>query len=94
MSRGLHEKHVYRTITVSAVLYGCETWSLTLRKGRRLRVFENTMLRIIFGPKKDKETGEWRRLHNEEFNDMYSGPLTYELNLFPRAGRRSRLFFP
>ena len=57
-----------------AVLYGCETWSLTLREGRRLRVFENRMLRRIFGPKRDVVTGVWRKLHNEELSDMYSLP--------------------
>ena len=54
------------------VLYGCETWSLTLRKERKLRVFENMVLRRIFGPKRDEVAGEWRRLHNEELNDLYS----------------------
>ena len=53
------------------VLYGRETWSLTLREGRRLRVFENRMLRRIFGPKRDEVTGDWRKLHNEELNDLY-----------------------
>ena len=54
------------------VLYGCETWSLTLREERKLRVFENIVLRRIFGPTMDEVTGEWRRLHNEELNDLYS----------------------
>jgi len=54
------------------VLYGCETWSLTLRDERRLRVFENRVLRRIFGPKRDEVTREWRKLHNEELNDLYS----------------------
>ena len=49
------------------VLYGCETWSLTLTEARRLRMFENRVLRKIFGPKRDEVTGEWRRLHKEEF---------------------------
>ena len=53
--------------------YGCETWSLTLREERKLRAFENTMLRRIFRPRKDEVTGEWRR-HNEEFNDLYNSP--------------------
>ena len=53
------------------VLYGCETWSLTLREERRLRVFENRVLRRVFGPKRDEITGEWRKLHNEELSDLY-----------------------
>jgi len=55
-------------------LYGCETWSLTLREKRKLRVFENMVLRRIFGPRRGEVTGEWRRLHNEELNDLYSSP--------------------
>jgi hypothetical protein len=50
------------------------TWSLALREGQRLRVFENRVLRRIFGPKRGEATGEWRRLHNEELNDLYSSP--------------------
>ena len=56
------------------VLYGCETWLLTLREERRLRAFENKVLRRIFGPRRDEVTGDWRRLHNEELNDLYSSP--------------------
>ena len=56
------------------VLYGCETWSLTLREERKLRVFENRVLRKIYGPRRDEVTGEWRRLHSEELNDLYSSP--------------------
>ena len=59
---------------IIAGLYGCETWSLTLREESKLRVFENMVLRRIFGPRKDEVTGEWRRLHNEELNDLYSSP--------------------
>jgi hypothetical protein len=56
------------------VLYECETWSLTLREEHRLRVFENRVLRRIFGLKRDEVTGEWRKLHNEELHDLYSSP--------------------
>ena len=57
------------------VLYGCEAWSLTLREERKLRVFENMVLRRIFGPRRDEVMGEWRRLHNEELSDLYSSPI-------------------
>jgi len=65
---------IYRTVMLRVVLYGCETWLLTLRRERRLRVFVNRALRRIFGPKKDEVTGEWRKLHNEELNDLYCSP--------------------
>jgi hypothetical protein len=55
-------------------LYGCETWSLTLKEESRLRVFENRALRKVFGPRRDEVTGEWRKLHNEELNILYSLP--------------------
>jgi hypothetical protein len=55
-------------------MYGCETWSLTLREERRLRVFDNRVLRRVFGPKRDEVTGELRKLHNEELRDLYSLP--------------------
>ena len=64
---------IYKTIILPVVLYGCETRSLTLREERRLRVFENRILRRIFGPKRD-ENGEWRRLHNEELHRLYRSP--------------------
>jgi len=65
---------MYRTIILPVVLYGCETWSLTLREERRLRVFEHRVLRRIFGPRRDEVIGEWRKLHNEKLNDLYSLP--------------------
>jgi hypothetical protein len=78
LSSRLLSKHlkikIYRTIILPVVLCGCETWSLTLREERRLRVFENRVLRRVFGPKRDEVTGEWRKLHNEELNDLYSLP--------------------
>ena len=63
---------IYRTIILPVVLYGCETWLLTLREEHRLRVFENRVLRRVFGPKRDEVTGEWRKLNNEELSDLYS----------------------
>jgi len=78
LSSGLLSKNlkikIYRTIVLSVILYGCETWSLTLREERKLGVFENIVLRRIFGPSRNKVTGEWRRLHNEELNDWYCSP--------------------
>ena len=65
---------IYRTIILPLILQGCETWLLTLRQEHRLRVFENRVLRRIFGPKRDEVTGEWRKLHNEELNDLYCSP--------------------
>ena len=62
---------IYRNIIFPVVLYGCETWSLTLREERKLRVFENRTLRRIFAPRSDEVTVEWGRLHNEELNDLY-----------------------
>jgi hypothetical protein len=62
-------------IILPVVLYGCETWSLSLREEYRLRVIENRVFRRIFGPKRDEVTGEWRKLHNEELCDFYSLPI-------------------
>jgi hypothetical protein len=61
-------------IILPVVLYGCETWSLTLKEECRLRVFENRVLRRIFGPKRDEVMGDWRKLFNEELRDLYSSP--------------------
>jgi hypothetical protein len=65
---------IYRTIILPVVLYGCEAWSLTAREERKLRVSENMVLRRIFGPRRDEVTWEWRRLHNEALNGLYSSP--------------------
>jgi len=73
LSKNLKIK-IYRTIILPVVLHGCETWSLTLREERKLRVFENIVLRRISGPRREEVTGEWRRLHNEELNDLYALP--------------------
>jgi hypothetical protein len=64
----------YKAIILPVVLYGCETWSPTLRDDHRQRVFENRVLRRTFGPKKDEMTAGRRKLHNEEFRDLYSSP--------------------
>jgi hypothetical protein len=61
---------IYRTIILPVVLCGFETWSLTLREEHSLRVFDNGVLRGIFGTNRDEVTGEWRKLHNEELNDL------------------------
>ncbi|KAJ4441577.1 hypothetical protein ANN_11433 [Periplaneta americana] len=66
---------IYKTVILPVVLYGCETWTLTLREEQRLRVFENKVLRNIFGAKRDEVTGEWRKLHNAELQALYSSPV-------------------
>ena len=76
---------IYRTIILSVVLYWCEAWLLTLHGERKLRVFENMVLRI-FGPRRDEVTGEWRRLHNEELNDLYSSPNIVRVIKWRRMG--------
>jgi hypothetical protein len=73
LSRNVKVK-IYKTIILPVVLYGCETWALTLREEHRLRLFENRVLRRICGPKRDEVTGEWRKLHNEELHNLYSSP--------------------
>jgi len=65
---------IKRTIILPVGLYGCETWSLKMKEECRPRGFENTVLRSIFGPKRYKVTGEWRKLLNEELNDLYTSP--------------------
>jgi hypothetical protein len=67
---------IYRTVLLPVVLYGCETWSLILREECRLKVFENRVLRRIFGPKRDEEAGDGRRLHKKELYVQYSLPNT------------------
>jgi hypothetical protein len=73
LSRNLKVK-IYKTIILPVVLYGCETWSLTLREELRLRVFENRVLRRIFGPKRDEVAGEWRKMHSGELRNFYTSP--------------------
>jgi hypothetical protein len=73
LSRNVKAK-IYKTIILPVVLHGCETWSLTLREEHRLRVFENRVLRRIFGPKRNEVTGECRKLHNEKLRKLYSSP--------------------
>jgi hypothetical protein len=73
LSRNVKVK-IYKTIILPFVLHVCETWTLTLSEEHRLRVFENRVLRRIFGSKRDEVTGEWRKLHNEELHNLYSFP--------------------
>jgi hypothetical protein len=93
LSKNLKIK-IYRTIILPFVLYGYETWSLTLREEMKLRVFENMVLRRIFGPRRDEVTGEWRRLHNEELNDLCSSHNTVRViksRRMRRAGHVARI---
>jgi hypothetical protein len=75
---------IYRAIIWPVVLYRCETWLLAVRAECRLRVFENTVLRRISGPKRDELTAEWRKLHNEEINDLYSSSNIVQVNKLRR----------
>jgi len=70
---------IYRTIILPVVLYGCETWSITLREERRLKLFQNRFFRRLFGPKRDEATKEWRKLHNAEINDLYTSPNIFRV---------------
>jgi len=88
LSKNLKIK-IYRSIILPLVLYVCETWSLTLREERKLRVFENKVLRRIFGPRRDEVTGEWRRLHKEELNDLYCSPNIVRVIAVIRNGPNS-----
>jgi hypothetical protein len=93
LSKNLKIK-IYRTIILPVVLYWCEIWSLTLREERRLRVFENRVLRRVFWPKRNEVTGELRKLHNEELNDLYFLPnivRVVELRRMRWAGHMARM---
>jgi hypothetical protein len=86
--------YILQDCNSSLVLYEHETWSLTLREELRLRVFENRVLRKIFGPKRDEVTREWRKLHNEELRDLYSSPIRIIIIMSRRmrwAGKVSRI---
>jgi hypothetical protein len=85
---------IYRTIILPVVLCGCETWSLTLKEELWLRVFESRVLRRIFRPRRDEVTGEWKKLRNEELNDLYSTPntiLVMKLRRMRWAGHVARM---
>ena len=85
---------IYKTVILPVILYGCETWTLTLREEKRLQVFENKVLRKIFEPKRDDETGELRRLHSSELNDLYGKPDIIRIVTFRRlrwAGHVTRM---
>ena len=93
LSKNLKIK-IHKTLILSVVLYGCETWSLTLKEERSLRVFENKVLSRLFGPMRDEVTGEWRKLRNEELNDLYSSPNIFRVKKSRRmkwAGHVARM---
>jgi hypothetical protein len=82
---------IYKTIILPVILYGCLSWSLTLREEHGLRVFENRVLRRIFGPKRDEVTGEWRKLHNEQLCNFYSLPSIIRIKKWRRVRRVTRM---
>jgi hypothetical protein len=91
VSKNLQIK-IYKIVILPVVLYGCETWSLTLKEEHRLRAFENRMLRRIFGPKRE-EDGSWRKLHDDEHHSLYSSPnisVFYPIQSF----RKSQFLVP
>jgi hypothetical protein len=79
---------IYKTAILPVVQYGCDTSSLTFREQHGLGVFENRVLRRIFGLKRDEVTGEWRKLHNEELHDLYSSPCIIRIMKARRMTRR------
>jgi hypothetical protein len=92
---------IYKTIILPVVLDGRETWYLTLREDHRLGLFENRVLRRIFGPKRNEVTREWRKLHNEEFHDLCFSPSIVRIikarrmrwagHIAPMGRRRTRI---
>ncbi|KAJ4442302.1 hypothetical protein ANN_12170 [Periplaneta americana] len=85
---------IHKTVMLPVVLYGCETWTLTLREEHRLRIFENKLLRKVIGAKRDEVTGEWRKLHNAELHALYSSPdiiRNIKSRRFRRAGHVARM---
>jgi len=93
LSKNLKIK-IYRAIISPVVLYGCETWSMTLMEERGPRVFENRVLGRIVGPKRDEVTGEWRKLHIDELNDQYCSPNIVRVKKLSRmrwAGHIARM---
>ena len=93
-SRNLRQSEYKVRIILPVVFYGFETWSLIFREERRLRMFENRMLRRIFGPKRDEVTREWKKPNNEELNDLYSSPNIFRVIKFRRirwAGHVARM---
>ena len=93
LSKSLKIK-IYITIILPVVVYDCETWSLTMKEERRLRVFGNKVFRRIFGPKRNELTGEWIRLYSEELNDLHSSPniiLVIQSRIIRWAGLVARM---